>query len=228
MNMRHNEHGQPIGLPVDITLPRPAPDHRPLRGKYANLVPMCMEHAPGFFSAFTQAAGWTYLGEEQPFIDLNDAQSRIETLSASKDPLFYTVLVNEQPQGFLSLLRINPQAASIEVGYIHFAPALQATRAASEAQFLLMSHVFDDLGYRRFEWKCDALNAPSRKAATRLGFRFEGVFRQALVYKGRNRDTAWYSILDTEWPAQKARFTRWLSSDNFDDKGQQKIRLTEA
>lgn len=228
MSHRLNEHGQPIGLPVDIALPRPIPDHRVLTGAHVTLVPLSPDHATGFFSAFTDPAGWTYLGEETPYRDLADAQARTARHAQSRDPLFYTLMVDGQPLGFLSLLRINPQAASIEVGFIHFSPALQGTRAATEAQYLLMRHVFDDLGYRRYEWKCDALNAPSRRAALRLGFQYEGTFRQALVYKGRNRDTAWYSILDSEWPALKARFERWLSDDNFNPDGSQAKRLQEA
>ena len=224
----HNEHGQPIGLPVDLNLPRPRPDHRELPGQYVSLSPMSADHADGFYEVFTDPAGWTYLGEETPYANLTDARTRIEHHSAGIDPLFYTLLVEGKPLGFFSLLRINPEAASIEVGYIHFSPALQATRAATEAHYLIMRHVFDDLGYRRFEWKCDALNAPSRKAALRLGFSYEGIFRQALVYKGRNRDTAWYSILDHEWSAQKARFGRWLAPDNFTPEGRQKTRLQEV
>ena len=221
------EHGQPIGLPVDIALPRPTPDHRVLTGAHVTLLPLSPDHAAGFFNAFTDPAGWTYLGEETPYRDLADAQARTARHAQSRDPLFYTLMVDGQPLGFLSLLRINPQAASIEVGFIHFSPALQGTRAATEAQYLLMRHVFDDLRYRRYEWKCDALNAPSRRAAERLGFQYEGTFRQALVYKGRNRDTAWYSILDHEWPKLKSRFDHWLADDNFTGTGKQINRLID-
>lgn len=227
MSHRLNEYGQPIGLPVDLPLPRPIPDHRVLTGAHVTLVPLSPDHAPGFFSAFTDPAGWTYLGEETPYCDLADAQARTARHAQSRDPLFYTLMVDGQPLGFLSLLRINPQAASIEVGFIHFSPALQGTRAATEAQYLLMRHVFVDLGYRRYEWKCDALNAPSRRAAERLGFQYEGTFRQALVYKGRNRDTAWYSILDSEWPDLKSRFENWLADGNFTGTGKQISRLID-
>lgn len=225
MDHRLNEFGQPIGLPVELDLPRPRPPHSVLRGRYVTLVPLATEHADGFFDAFTDPMGWTYLGEEVPFADRAAARTWVAQKAAGTDPQFYTVLVDDRPVGFLSLLRITPGAASIEVGYIHFSPALQATRAATEAQFLLMRHVFDDLGYRRYEWKCDALNGPSRRAALRLGFTFEGIFRQALVYKGRNRDTAWFSILDGEWPARKAAYDSWLAPANFDAKGQQKESL---
>ena len=127
--------------------------------------------------------------------------------------------------GVASYLRIDPAAGAIEVGHINFSPRLQRTRAATESMYLMMKRVFDELGYRRYEWKCDSLNAPSRAAALRLGFQFEGVFRQALVYKGRNRDTAWFSILDREWPALAAAFERWLDPANFDEAGRQRERL---
>ncbi len=226
MDHRLNEFGQPIGLPVEIELPRPRPPHALLRGTCASLVPLAEDHADGFFDAFTDPRGWTYLGEELPFADRAHARRWTEGKAASTDPLFYTVMVAGRPVGFLSLLRINPVAASIEVGFIHFSPALQGTRAATEVQFLLMRHVFEDLGYRRYEWKCDALNAPSCRAALRLGFTFEGIFRQALVYKGRNRDTAWYSILDGEWPVLKSAFEQWLAPDNFDADGRQQQSLS--
>ncbi|WP_417206388.1 GNAT family N-acetyltransferase [Antarctobacter sp.] len=225
MDHRLNEYGQPIGLPVDLPLPRPAPPHQVLQGRYAVLEPLSADHAEEFFDVFTDPAGWTYLGEETPFADRQHARDWTAGKALSRDPLFYTVMVDGRPVGFLSLLRITPQAASIEVGFIHFSPALQGTRAATEVQYLLMRHVFDDLGYRRYEWKCDALNAPSRRAALRLGFTFEGVFRQALVYKGRNRDTAWYSILDSEWPALRAAYERWLSPGNFDKDRRQRQSL---
>ncbi|SNS81506.1 GNAT family N-acetyltransferase [Antarctobacter heliothermus] len=226
MDHRLNEYGQPIGLPVDLPLPRPRPPHQVLRGQYAVLDPLSVDHADGFFDVFTDPAGWTYLGEETPFEDRRHARNWTAGKAPSRDPLFYTVLVQERPVGFLSLLRINPQAASIEVGFIHFSPALQGTRAATEVQYLLMRHVFEDLGYRRYEWKCDALNAPSRRAALRLGFSFEGIFRQALIYKGRNRDTAWYSIVDSEWPALRQGFEPWLAPENFDTQGRQRQSLS--
>jgi RimJ/RimL family protein N-acetyltransferase len=227
MDHRLNAHGQPIGLPVDLPLPRQLPPQTALTGRFVTLTALRPDHAPALYEAMTDPAGWTYLGADEPWTDHADARRWAETKAASRDPLFYTVLVGGRPQGFLSLLRINPEAASIEVGYIHYAPALQGTAAATEAQFLLMHHVFEDLGYRRHEWKCDALNAPSRRAALRLGFTFEGIHRQALVYKGRNRDTAWFSVLDHEWPALQARFARWLAPGNFDAEGRQRQRLQD-
>lgn len=226
MAHRVNDFGQPIGPPVDLPLPRPRPPHKVLRGSHAMLVPLAADHADNFFDVFTDPAGWTYLGEETPFRDRAHARSWTAEKVKSTDPLFYTVLVEDRPVGFLSLLRINPQAASIEVGFIHFSPALQGTRAATEVQYMVMRHVFADLGYRRYEWKCDALNGPSCRAAKRLGFTAEGVFRQALVYKGRNRDTAWFSILDSEWPKLCTAFEAWLKPENFGDDGRQRQSLS--
>jgi RimJ/RimL family protein N-acetyltransferase len=122
-------------------------------------------------------------------------------------------------------MRVQPEAGSIEVGHIHFSPALQQSRAGTEAHYLLGTYVFDQLGYRRYEWKCDALNEPSRRAADRLGFQFEGIFRQADIVKGRNRDTAWYAIIDAEWPRVRQAFRTWLAADNFDTQGRQRSNL---
>jgi RimJ/RimL family protein N-acetyltransferase len=143
------------------------------------------------------------------------------------DPLFYAVVekIEDRAVGVASYLRIDPANGSIEVGHINYSPLLQRTPAATEAMYLMMRHVFD-LGYRRYEWKCNALNAASRVAARRLGFSFEGVFRQAGVVKGRNRDTAWYAMIDKEWPALREAFLRWLDPSNFDEQGRQRARLS--
>jgi RimJ/RimL family protein N-acetyltransferase len=143
------------------------------------------------------------------------------------DPLFHAVIDKRTNKavGFATFMRIDPVMGVIEVGNINFSPALQRTPAATEAMFLMMQRVFNELGYRRYEWKCDNLNAPSHKAAKRLGFTYEGLFRQALVYKGRNRDTAWFSIIDSEWPALEKAFNAWLSEDNFDESGNQVRKL---
>jgi RimJ/RimL family protein N-acetyltransferase len=148
----------------------------------------------------------------------------VETCSRGDDPQFFALLNPDTGKavGMASYLRITPAAGVIEVGHISYAPRLQKTAAATEAMYLMMCRAFDELGYRRYEWKCDALNAPSRRAALRLGFTFEGAFRQAIIYKGRNRDTAWYSLLDTEWPAVKQAFELWLSPANFDTAGRQR------
>ena len=151
-------------------------------------------------------------------------------MAAADDPLFYAVVdqASGGAIGVASYLRIEPAVGVIEVGHIAYSPPLRRTTAATEAMYLMMRRVFDELGYRRYEWKCDALNAPSRRAADRFGFSFEGVFRQATMYKGRNRDTAWYSITDVEWPALKARFEAWLDESNFSADGAQRLSLNEV
>ena len=144
------------------------------------------------------------------------------------DPLFHAIIDSATGKaiGVASYLRIDPASGSIEVGHINYSPLLQRTPAATEAMYLMMQRVFE-LGYRRYEWKCDALNARSRAAAQRYGFSFEGVFRQATVYKGRNRDTAWYAAIDQEWPALQAAFLQWLDPANFDQDGRQRVRLAD-
>jgi RimJ/RimL family protein N-acetyltransferase len=151
----------------------------------------------------------------------------IEQYCCGSDPLFYAIvdLAKGEAVGVASYLRINPSIGSIEVGHINYSPLLQRTPAATEAMYLMMARAFD-LGYRRYEWKCNALNAPSRAAARRLGLSFEGVFRQATIVKGRNRDTAWYAAIDHEWPAIKGAFLQWLSPSNFDERGKQRSRLS--
>ncbi len=214
----------PIGQAVDYT-PASLPENRPLQGQYCRLEPFDLaRHAQGLFNAYLQdeaGKNWTYLS-----VDGFDDPAKFKTWAAEtctkSDPFFYAVTDPESGQatGLASYLRINPAAGSIEVGWINFSPLLQSTRASTEAMYLMMREAFR-LGYRRYEWKCDSLNGPSNRAATRLGFTFEGIFRQALVYKGRNRDTAWFSVLDGEWSVLKARFERWLAPDNFDESGQQ-------
>jgi RimJ/RimL family protein N-acetyltransferase len=154
-------------------------------------------------------------------------RGQLEAVQELDDPLYFTLLQlpGEEPEGVASYLRITPEHGVIEIGHIWFGPALKRTAAATEAIYLLVAHAFDDLGYRRVEWKCNALNRASRRAAERFGFRFEGVFRQHMVTKGRNRDTAWYAITDLEWPAVRAGFDRWLADENFDDAGAQRRAL---
>ena len=201
-----------------------------MQGTYCRLEPLdAARQAAGLFEAFSGAQNdplWTYL-PYGPFEALGDYKSWLESMQPMTDPLFFTIVEQETnaPVGLASYLRIEPKTGVIEVGHINYSPRLQQTRAATEAMFLMMRYVFDELGYRRYEWKCDALNAPSRRAAERLGFQFEGLFRQATMYKGRNRDTAWFSIIDGEWPALKAAFAQWLQADNFDAQGRQKKRL---
>ncbi|MCP4329204.1 MAG: GNAT family N-acetyltransferase [Alphaproteobacteria bacterium] len=169
---------------------------------------------------------WTYM-PYGPFGSVADFRSWMEASCLGDDPLFHAIVDRRSggAVGAASYLRITPAIGVIEVGHIHYAPRLQRTVMATEAMYLMMRRVFDELGYRRYEWKCDALNAGSRRAAERLGFTFEGVFRQATMYKGRNRDTAWYAIIDRQWPALRTAFETWLAPDNFDDSGRQRTSL---
>jgi RimJ/RimL family protein N-acetyltransferase len=166
---------------------------------------------------------YTYLGYE-PFADVAAVRRMFAGHAVSEDPLFFAIVIDAACVGIASLLRIEPEVGVVEVGHIHYTPRLQRTRAATEAMYLLMRKVFE-LGYRRYEWKCDSLNEASRRAAARYGFTYEGTFRQARVYKGRNRDTAWFSIIDKEWPALAAEYERWLNPSNFDGEGRQKTAL---
>ena len=230
-NHTYNELGQPIGLPVTEWTAPPLPDQSPLVGRYCRLEGLqVVRHAQDLFAAYNldpTGAIWTYLGYG-PFPDLAAFAAWMAGAERSTDPIFYAIidLARDQVVGYISYLRIAPAAGSIEVGSVVYSPLLQRTPAGTEAIYLLMQHAFT-LGYRRFEWKCDALNAPSRRAAQRYGFSYEGIFRQALIYKGRNRDTAWYACIDQEWPALDAAYQRWLDPTNFDEQGQQRHTLGE-
>lgn len=226
---RVNDMGQPVGWPVTLELPRPAPERVRLAGRFCSVVPLDAEaHGAALWQAFSQdalGANWTYL-PIGPYACEADFLAFLSAAEASADPLYFTVLNGEgRAVGHATFLRIDPANGVIEVGFIHFSPLMQRTPMSTEAMYLMMHYVFETLGYRRYEWKCDALNAPSVAAAKRLGFTFEGVFRQAVVYKGRNRDTAWLSVIDGAWPALKARFERWLDPGNFDAEGRQKASL---
>ena len=228
---RHNALGQPIGDPLPDWTPRPRPPHTPLLGRTCRLEPLdAAAHTADLHAANSEDMDgriWTYLGIG-PFSSEADYRAWVETQSQSQDPLFFAIIdnVSEKAVGVASYLRIEPNVGSIEVGHINYAPRLQRTVAATEAMYLMMARVFDELGYRRYEWKCDSLNAKSRAAAERLGFTFEGVFRQCTIYKGRSRDTAWFSILDTEWPKLKKSYETWLSAENFDKNGKQSQALS--
>ncbi|EFX01831.1 gcn5-related n-acetyltransferase [Grosmannia clavigera kw1407] len=221
--------GLPIGPLVDAT-PATRPSHTTLAGRLVTLVPLDAEaHGAALFAATAgpgQDALWLYMGDG-PYASLDTFREALRQKAASLDPLFFTIISNKtrEPVGYASYLRIDPANRAVEVGNIMFSRALQRTAAATEALFLLARHAFDVLGFRRYEWKCNALNAPSRRAAERLGFVFEGVFRQHMIVKGRNRDTAWFSMLVDEWPARKAAFERWLAPENFDDEGHQRKTL---
>jgi RimJ/RimL family protein N-acetyltransferase len=186
-------------------------------------------HATELFSSSKDAPElWKHLAYG-PFGNQAEFASWLEDRSATEDPLFYAIIDRESggARGMASFLRMEPHHGVIEIGHIWFAPSLQRTRQATEAIFILSRHAFDDLGYRRLEWKCDSLNDPSRRAAERFGFVYEGVFRQHMVVKERNRDTAWYSITDGEWPLRRAAFEAWLSPENFDQGGRQRRSLAE-
>jgi RimJ/RimL family protein N-acetyltransferase len=231
MDDRYNQFGQPIGVAVPGWSARQRPQRGTLSGRYCRLEPVKVDlHAADLYEAYMEAPDgrdWTYLFTERP---QSPAAFReyLAGLAASEDPLHY-VMIDEgtaKPVGTAALMRIEPIHGVIEVGSITFSPRLKRTRAATEAMYLLMRHVFDELGYRRYEWKCDSLNAASRSAAGRYGFTFEGIFRRAIVYKGRSRDTAWFSIVAEEWPRIRAAFETWLDPDNFDDAGHQRRRLS--
>lgn len=218
---------RPIGdLVPDWTAP-PAPDGDVLEGRFARLEPLSADdHAALLFRAYAgHDALWDYM-PYGPFSSAAQYHRWVRDTVADKGHFFYAIqnLETGNWEGVASYLRINPAAGSIEVGNINYSPALQRTRAATEAMALMMGWAFD-AGYRRYEWKCNALNHPSRVAAQRLGFSYEGVFRQALVVKGRNRDTAWFAAIDQEWPALREAFRVWLDPANFDETGQQLDRL---
>ncbi|RRR66136.1 MAG: N-acetyltransferase [Candidatus Viridilinea halotolerans] len=225
----HNALGQPIGPPVPAWTPPPVPPHMPLAGQYCALEPLDPDrHAHDLYAAISadrEGRMWTYL-PYGPFPTFAAYRAWLDQPCADPDALFYAIRIRAtgRAAGVVCYIRITPQAGSLEVAHAALAPELQRTPAATEAQFLLMQHAFA-LGYRRYEWRCNALNAPSRAAAQRLGLSFEGVFRQALVVKGHNRDTAWYAAIDAEWPQLHAAFRRWLDPANFDATGNQIIRL---
>ncbi len=222
--------GQPVGFPVPGWAGCPPPDGRPLAGAHCRVERLTARHAAALHAAFAAAPdgrGWTYM-PYGPFPDAGAYRAWVEREALGDDPLYYAIVpASGGAAGVASYLRIKPEAGVIEVGNIALAAALQRTTAATEAMYLMMRHAFDDLGYRRYEWKCDALNAASRAAAPRFGFAFEGIFRQALVYKGRNRDTAWYAIVDTDWPAIRTAFESWLAPENFDASGRQRRKLAD-
>ncbi len=232
MTDRSNRFGDPIGFEVPRWNARPLPPRTPMAGLYGRVEPLDPErHAAELHAANRADAGrrnWTYLSSEG-FDDLADYQAWLATMNREGDSLFHAIVDGSTARavGVAAYLRIDPPMGVIEVGHLNFSPLLQRTRLATEAMFLMMRRAFDELGYRRYEWKCDSLNTPSRRAAGRLGFSFEGIFRQAVVYKGRNRDTAWFSILDREWPALRGAYEHWLSPANFDDSGRQRRRLAD-
>jgi RimJ/RimL family protein N-acetyltransferase len=225
-----NALGQPIGLPLPGWKPPPKPPRAPFDGQWCRLEPLNLDrHAEALHQANStdDERGWTYLAYG-PFRSVADYREWLTTTCLGDDPLFFVICIKPdyKPVGLASFLNIAPASGSIEVGHLRYSPALQRTPAATDAMYLMMKQAFH-LGYRRYEWKCNSLNAASRAAALRLGFTFEGIFRQAAVHKGRNRDTAWYSVIDSEWPDLRAAFEAWLQPSNFDSAGRQRKRLSD-
>lgn len=230
MNQEKNHLGQPVGCLVPDWCEPPLPSREVMGGRYCRLEPLNPEdHAEDLFFANRldeSGLNWTYL-PYGPFDDLKTYRGWLEKACSQNDPLFFAIrdLASEEAVGVASFLRITPSSGSIEVGHLNFSPKLQKTPAATEAMWLMMERAFT-LGYRRYEWKCNALNVPSRVAAQRLGLSFEGVFRQHTLSKGRNRDSAWYAAIDSEWPPLREAFLTWLSPENFDESGKQRLRLS--
>ena len=231
MTTRVNELGLPIGPELPDLTARPRLPRAVMQGRYCRVEPLDPDrHAAELHEANSQDRDgrmWTYL-LSGPFGSFAAYRTWLETKRGSDDPLFFAFVdaANGRAVGLGSYLRIDPANGSVEVGHLQYSPRMQRTVVATEAMYLMMKTAFE-LGYRRYEWKCDALNARSRRAAERLGFTFEGVFRQAVVYKGRNRDTAWFSIIDSEWPQLDAAYRRWLDPANFDATGRQAKSLME-
>lgn len=228
-----NEFGQPVGPPLPDWSPRPLPPRAALDGRHCRLEPIDPErHANELFEAFAQSdpANWTYLPDYMgPYASFPAWREWLESASASDDPLWHAIIDKgtSRAVGLAAYLRIDAKSGVIEVGGLNYSKALQRTAAATEAMYLMMRRAFDELGYRRYEWKCDALNAPSRAAAERLGFTHEGIFRQHMVYRGRSRDSAWFSILDREWPRVREALEAWLAPQNFDAEARQRNRLKQ-
>lgn len=226
--MRTNQHGQPVGPNLAGWTPPEHPERKTIEGERVNVVPLSWgEHGTALFEELQTAPEtiWTYM-TFGPFHDIAEFESAILGLDDYPNVIPYAFVVDGRPLGFACYLRIKPTDGVIELGSIVLSPRLQRTTEATEALYLMIRNTFD-VGYRRCEWKCDDLNAPSRTAAERLGFTYEGTFRQATHYKERNRDTAWYAIIDREWPALDAAFRRWLEKGNFNETGAQVKTLRE-
>ncbi|HEY6634823.1 MAG TPA: GNAT family protein [Acidimicrobiia bacterium] len=226
--MPSNEHGQPVGFDLSGWTSPAVPEPRVLSGRTVEVSPLDLDRDVGpLFAALSTAPEsiWTYMAFG-PFPDASDLADTFRRMCDDPSWQPYTIRVAGSPAGFASYLRIQPTDGVIEIGAITLSPAMQRTTAATEALYLMIRNVFDQ-GYRRCEWKSDDLNEASRVAAERLGFRYEGTFAQATHYKGRNRDTAWYAIIDREWPTLDDAFTRWLDPENFDDQGRQRASLKE-
>jgi len=225
-----NAFGQPIGSPLPGWTPPSVPARSAMGGRYCRLEPIHERFVPELYASASHdrdGHSWTYL-PYGPFASEEEFRTWLIRDCLGDDPLFFVIVESATGRavGQASYLNIKPAQGSIEVGHLYFSPLMKRSRVATEAMYLMMRRAFE-LGYRRYEWKCDALNAPSRAAAERFGFSYEGIFRQAIVVKGRNRDTAWYAAIDGEWPLLSAAFEAWLDPSNFDEAGQQKASLRE-
>jgi RimJ/RimL family protein N-acetyltransferase len=223
----HPKTGQPIGKPVDTT-PAKRPVPVTLQGRTGRVEKLGVHHASSLWAAFAgHDAIWTYISTDGPFASAAEFAAFIAKRAAAEDPYAYAIIDGAgHAVGYLTLMEIRPAMRVIEVGHVLYSPALQRSPLGTEAQYLLARYAFETLGYRRYEWKCNALNAASRRAALRYGFTYEGTFRQHLIAKGRNRDNSWFSMLDSEWPVRKANFERWLAPENFTADGRQKLGLS--
>jgi RimJ/RimL family protein N-acetyltransferase len=223
----HPQTGQQVGLPVADPKPAPRPGPVTLKGRYGRLEKLGVGHTVDLWAAFAgHDQVWTYISSDGPFASETEFSTFLAKRAAADDPYAYAIVdPADRAVGYVTLLRIVPVHRVIEVGHVLYSPALQRTPLGTETQYLLARYAFETLGYRRYEWKCNSHNAASRRAALRYGFVYEGTFRQHMIAKGRNRDDAWFSMLDSEWPARKANFERWLAPENFDSEGRQKVSL---
>lgn len=228
MSETHPQTGQPIGVPVDAT-PAQRPDPVTIQGRYGRIEKLTAQHAAALWKVFAgHDAVWTYISTDGPFASEAEFVAFIAKRAAAHDPYAYAIIdAAGNAVGYFTLMEIRPDAKVIEVGHVLYSPALQRTPFGTEAQYLLARYAFETLGYRRYEWKCNAHNAPSWRAALRYGFVYEGTLRQHLIAKGRNRDNAYFSMLDSEWPLRKASFERWLAPENFAADGKQILSLRE-
>ena len=228
MSETHPQTGQPIGARVDTT-PAQRPGPVTIQGRYGHIEKLTAQHAAALWKVFAgHDEVWTYISTAGPFGTEAEFSAFIAMRAAAQDPYAYAIIDNAGTVvGYFTLMEIRPETRVIEVGHVMYSPALQRTKLGTEAQYLLARYAFETLGYRRYEWKCNALNAPSWQAALRYGFVYEGTLRQLIIAKGRNRDNAMFSMLDSEWPQRKASFERWLAPENFTADGKQILSLCE-
>ena len=229
--MSYNEFGQPLGQALPSFLAGSLPEIEVLSGQTVRIEKLALRHEADLYPIYGPDAprqNWTYMPIE-PFQNQEDFHRFFEKMVQSSDPYYLAIVdqASNRAVGTFALMRIDAPNRVLEMGWVVYSSDLQRSRQATEAQYLVMKYVFESLGYRRYEWKCDQLNQASYQAALRIGFQYEGTFRQALVYKGRNRDTAWFSLLDSEWPNRKKALETWLSDSNFDEKGKQKTSLAK-